>query len=83
MDGLRAFQVLFLFTRNEKRTLQWHFCKEIASNNIILRKQDRITYFFQNFEAKDHFVVILYISEGFFSALSARDRVNHRIPYLC
>ncbi len=49
---LRAFQVLFLFTRNEKRTQQWHFCKEIALNNIILRKQARITYFFKILKLK-------------------------------
>jgi hypothetical protein len=44
--------------------------------NIILRKQARITYFFQNFKAKNHFVVTLYIIGRFFSALAARDRVK-------
>jgi len=73
------FQVLFLVVWNEKRYLQWHFCKEIALNNIILRKQARITYFFQNFEAKDHFAVTLYKIGRFFSALAARDRVKEVI----
>ncbi|MFN9983822.1 MAG: hypothetical protein ACK53Y_28105, partial [bacterium] len=47
-----------------------------ALNNIILRKQARITYFFQNFKAKDHFVMTLYMIGRFFSALAARDRVK-------
>ncbi len=76
MEGLRAFQVLFPITLNEKRTLKLHFCKLIALNNIILRKQARITYFFQNFEDKDQFAVTLYMIGSFFSALAARDRVN-------
>jgi hypothetical protein len=30
MEGIRAFQIQFFVTCNEKRHIQLHFCKEIA-----------------------------------------------------
>jgi hypothetical protein len=46
---------------------------------MILRKQARITYFFQNFEAKEHFAVSLYMIGRFFFYQAARDRVKDKI----
>ncbi len=76
IEGLRAFQIPVFVSCNEKRHIQWQFCKEIALNKIILRYQARITYFFHNLIGKNHFATTLYVIGSFFPALAARGRVN-------
>jgi hypothetical protein len=54
------------YLRWKKRTLQLHFCKEIALNNMILRKQARITNFFKILEVKTTLQWLFTWLEGFF-----------------